>query len=277
MKQPTMALALICTLIVAAAIPGRLVAQTTNKTDRKGAMELYAKAETQDDLSALKTLDRAKQLDPDNEQILFRIGFLLHKMNRLSEAKQYYQLSLKGNPCYTRSLNNLGGIETSLKHYDQALSYYTKSSSCDPEYYLPYYNIGNIYRERGEYSLARDNFRKALRYKEDHFRSHHNIAILLLYFSRSNGNSPEAQSRLRQEAEDHLLRATQIEPADPLSHLHLGEIYESSGRLDQAAEQYDLAYRHARGALRDQLQQKIKQLEQNRTKSRDSPPSSPAN
>lgn len=176
--------------------------------DRKAeALLLYKKALKSDDVRGIELLARAHQLDPRNASVVYRMGFLYHKMNRVPEAEKYYGLTLGIEKCNERAHNNLGSIYAARNETERAIESYRTALKCEPRSVSAAYNLANLLSEDGKKAEAENLYLKALSIDPRHARSHHNLGVL--YMNRGG------EENLK-KADLHLSRARVINPADPL-------------------------------------------------------------
>ncbi|MCE9599124.1 MAG: tetratricopeptide repeat protein, partial [Spirochaetia bacterium] len=129
---------------------------------RKEAKALYDSSLRQDDVRAIETLQKARSLDPDNADIVYRIGFLYHKMNRLREAETYYNDVIEMHSCMEKAHNNLGSILLARNEVEKAAEHYTAAIRCNPGSVTAIYNLANIRSDQGQDSEAIELYKQAV-------------------------------------------------------------------------------------------------------------------
>lgn len=184
------------------------------------ARELLARAETQDDLTALQTLVAAREAAPQNPLVHYRIGYLYHKMNRLPEARSAYETALRFDRCAAGALNNLGNILKKQGELERAIDLFKRACDCDPRAFLPQYNLGNVYREAGRYEQAADAYERALKIEPNHARSRHNLGLVYMIRAERTGGAGDARFQENYErARRELDAAIRLLPRDPRARL----------------------------------------------------------
>lgn len=239
---------------------------------------LYAAALKQDDVKAIRTLIAARKLAPEDERIVYRIGFLFHKMNRRPEARQAYEDTLGLNRCHTRALNNLGNIlkdqgeaQLSRKRYEQAIE-------CDPKFTVSHYNLANLLRHEKVYTQAIRHYEIALELNPKHYRSHHNLGLIYLARAKTAARKESVQSETAiqtasRKAALHFDQACELNPRDALNFYNRGRLYEF--RADRVRAVSD--YRRALSLLRHnsnfktRLRQRVQRLEASSREARGGP------
>ena len=214
---------------------------TSGLASAESAETLYNQALEQDDMRALRTLDRARRLSPNNDRILFRIGFLLHKMNRRQEASEAYTSAIRVNPCHSRALNNLGNIELDSGEPGKAEQLYRRAIACDANFHSPHYNLANILGERGRATEAVRHYEAALAINPEHSRTHHNLGLLYMQIARSQPRPAESPEYAK--AKQHLLRSIALNPQSPVARFNAGQLLELGNEPGPATAEYEAALR----------------------------------
>ena len=126
--------------------------------------ELVQKAdeafEKGDEQKALFLLQEAKRKKVD-EEVLFKIGYLLDKQGKESEAMFYYQEALKIKEEYFIH-NAIASLYRKQKVYDKAKEHLEKSLELDENNAVTYYNYGNLLVDMDEKEKAKQMYQKAL-------------------------------------------------------------------------------------------------------------------
>ncbi len=208
------------------------------------ADRLYLRSLKEDDVAALKTLVRALALNPYSENIAFRIGFLLHKMNRWEEAEKYYAMVVRLNPCNESALNNLASIQYSRNDRQGAEETYRKAIACNPQEMIPYYNVGNLLRQRGDDAGAVVYYRKVVKKIPDHYKARLNLGLALQSMARKEEKT-EVKNSLFQEAFLQIKKSVELHPNDALNRLQLAGALNDMGRYSEALLELEQAKRWA--------------------------------
>jgi tetratricopeptide (TPR) repeat protein len=85
-----------------------------------------------------------------------------HKQGNLQEAKKLYNESLKLDPGYLDSLNNLGIILINEKDYENGRRYLEKAIRLKPEHPDPYYNLACLFAITGITGQSLEYLKKAV-------------------------------------------------------------------------------------------------------------------
>ena len=91
-----------------------------------------------------------------------KTGIAYHQMLDLSNAKKYYEKSVKLDPKYSEAINNLGAISYATKSYRRAVEQYKKALRYHPDSASILSNLGTAYFARKQYKEATDAYERAL-------------------------------------------------------------------------------------------------------------------
>lgn len=100
--------------------------------------------------------------DPQNPQLLNRVGIVHEALHNLPEARRYYQRALKADPHYSAAVNNLGSLEYNLKHYGRAEREYRRAIAMDSTVASYYSNLAYTCLARKKYKQMMEAFSSAL-------------------------------------------------------------------------------------------------------------------
>lgn len=223
---------------------------------------LYNESLKQDDVRAIKTLLRAQPLAPRDERIVYRIGFLFHKMNRRPEARNAYEETITLAPCHTRALNNVGNILKDQGLRDEAIRRYSQAIQCDPQFSIAHYNLANLFRTAKDYPAAVKHYQAALSATPDHYRSHHNLG--LIYLKQAQDATQDTQkAEYANKARNHFSRACELNPRDPINFYNRGRLYEMFEDRARAVSDYkrSLSLLRSNSAFKSRLRKRIQRLQ----------------
>ena len=111
---------------------------------------------------AIETLNRAKDLQPDNSLVLFTLGNAYFSQQKYAEASQSLESGLRIDAANPGALFDLGNTYYKLGKYDQAIAQYEKALSSDPKFWAAINNIGLVKYESGDTDGAIAQWQKAL-------------------------------------------------------------------------------------------------------------------
>ena len=115
---------------------------------------------------ALRELEAAIDINPNNIGCLFNKGITLDSLGRFSEAAQTYQNAIDLDPQDPELLNCLAGDYTRLGLYDRALEAFEKIENIAPDFEPAFCNRIITYTEMGHHEKAEEMFYQARQIKE---------------------------------------------------------------------------------------------------------------
>jgi tetratricopeptide (TPR) repeat protein len=144
-------------------------------------------------------------------------------------AIRHLETSVRINPNYPSSRNNLGRILLMEGRDEEALAQLQKAVSLDPELVDARYNLGYALLARGRVGEALDQFQAQVNLLPGDFKAQNNMGTVLL------------QNGLAAGAIAFLQKAVEIKPADAQAHYLLGNALYRTGRVAEAIRHYEKA------------------------------------
>ena len=130
------------------------------------AEELIEKADTayqEEDLQkALALLNEASVKDEKNEEILFKIAYILQKSGDREEAMKYYKEALSLDKKNESIHNAMASLYRENGEFTSAKIHLKESLEIDAQNPLTYYNYGNLLVEIESREEAKEMYQKAL-------------------------------------------------------------------------------------------------------------------
>ena len=115
-----------------------------------------------DNLEAKKALQSALHHEPDNIEVLRRLGVVYMNMYDYTDAKDTLLDLLEIEPNDDLAHSLLANALHKLGEDDKALLHHKKAISLDSNYAPHYYNYANTLYDLGRIDEARENYKKAL-------------------------------------------------------------------------------------------------------------------
>ena len=186
---------------------------------------------------------KAVELDPDASQHAAALGESLLNMGELEEAARVLEKDLEIHPKSTPSLILVGQVYLRLKQYDKAREYLEEAIEMAPDYTSAYYGLGTACAKLGDREKAKeylDRF-KVLKARDE--KAHRDVlkttqdmadvraALADVYTAAGKVYLAHADVAA---AEEHLRRASQIDPDLPGPRQILAWLYQKQGRTDEA-------------------------------------------
>jgi hypothetical protein len=116
----------------------------------------------EDFAAALPLLERARDLFPDSELLLTRLGLTLSGLGRYGEALRVYTRGIALNPKNDAFWSNAGALLANLERYDEALRSYKQALALCMSDGKVWYQTGIVLNNLGRYAEAVKCFDRAL-------------------------------------------------------------------------------------------------------------------
>lgn len=168
--------------------------------------------------AALTIYKVALKQDEQNQNILYALASIYHRLSQFTEAKLYYQKLLTINPDYTKALNNYLLLLSEESPMD-ALTELKKMEVDNPEYSPVVAQIGMIYARIGEYDLAEKNLKKALILSPEVLNFRYNLAVVYDQMKRYKEAATLYQQLLDMESAGQSLPQSKEAIRDRLMHI----------------------------------------------------------
>ena len=177
---------------------------------------------------ALRALNEAYHLDPENSAILNNLALAYFYRGRPKTAVIYLEKALELNAQDTEAMNNLGRILLELGQWDRAEKLLIQATEdlmyAQPE--KPYFNLGMLYLQKKDFDRSARHLKQALQYKKD-------MAQAWLLLSRAH----MGQKKFKEAAEAADIAAARLHYEEVDEALYLAGInYHKSGHWDHAKQ-----------------------------------------
>lgn len=190
--------------------------------------------EVSNDLTnALKNYIKASLNDPGNEQLILDVTRVLILKRDFQNALQILQKSAKTTNVSAQILIRLGWVQGQVGQTNEAISTLKKAMSIDPFAIGSYQNLAAIYINSKNKTAAADIILKALNLKTTNVNLWIDAASLA---SEAIKEVPELKQKLLPPL-NNLLKEINI-PETPQQLIRLADIYEKSGQVEKAINQY---------------------------------------
>lgn len=123
--------------------------------------------ELKDTVAALKDLNQAIKIDPNNEEYLETRGNVLFSLKKYEDSNRDYQKIISINPGGVMGYMGLGRNQKEQGEYDKALGNFSHVIKIHPEYSSGYSFRAEVYLKEKRYNEAADDILVALNIDED--------------------------------------------------------------------------------------------------------------
>jgi Tfp pilus assembly protein PilF len=176
--------------------------------------------------NAIKWLENAVELDPQNKDSWYYLGRAYYSRSLLPQARKAYLTVLDLDPRDARAENNIGLILESEAKPNEALVAYRKAiewqAGSTHQSEQPYLNLGNLLLELDQVSEAVAPLEKAVELGASNASSHLKLGTAYLRTSRL----PDAHRELE--------KAERLEPENAAIHYQLAKFYKQTHQMDKA-------------------------------------------
>lgn len=129
---------------------------------------------------AIRELQEALRLNPQNANALFMMGFIYHGRRDFTEAIRYYQAALEAREDWFEAMNNLGTAYLEVGEWERAADLF-RALTRAPTYTTPghaHNNLGwSLYR-MGQHREALEQFQLAVMFQPEHCLAYNNQGLV---------------------------------------------------------------------------------------------------
>ena len=176
---------------------------------------------------AIRYLESALEIDPQNLKYLYTIGDFYYEQNYLDKGVKIFELIISIKPEDYNGYYNLAGFLNKQKKYEQSLLNYHKVLELHENNINTIYNIGAILIDTKKYENAIQYFQKVIDSQPNSDDALNNLGFLYLEL---NGV---------ENAIEYLNRALSINPNNFNALNNLGKAYEKKSLFQEAIKCFD--------------------------------------
>ncbi|MBT7875473.1 MAG: tetratricopeptide repeat protein [Verrucomicrobia bacterium] len=146
---------------------------------------------------ALEQFKIAAEIDTENEEVFFNLGFAHARVGNTEEAIAAYQKTIEIFPDYGEAHNNLGNLFLKEKLFTRAIEHFKAGIEIDPEHAAAHNNLGTALSRQLKINEAVPHFVKATQIDDRYIQAWCNL-----------GNAYTSQKRFKDalSAFQHVLR-----------------------------------------------------------------------
>ncbi|WRH67477.1 MAG: tetratricopeptide repeat protein [Planktothrix sp. GU0601_MAG3] len=178
---------------------------------------------------ALSFYGKAIELNPDNDQIYYKLGQTFMQLERYEDATNAYSKSIQINPNFPWSYNSLGEVLIKLERWEEAITAYTQFIEFNPDFCWAYFGIGEslFYLNQTEKSI--NYYKKAIELEPTNCWIYIKLGDAFL------------KSQQQENAIKSYSKAIQINPNIDWFYGKLAEVFLSQNQLENAIQVYQNA------------------------------------
>lgn len=174
---------------------------------------------------------QALQYESGNIEALCNLANVLQQQRRYDDAIVCYRHAIATRPDYVEAHNDLGVALMALGRLDEAVASFRQALALRPDYSETYNNLGAALKNQGKIDEAIACYQQALAIKPDYAKALFNLGTI--YFTRKD--YPAAMQWYQ--------ASLAVDPHQVEAHQNMSAILLDAGRLDEAQQHRDLAYR----------------------------------
>lgn len=130
-----------------------------------------------------KAIEAAKkiiELDPNNADSVYNLGYMYVILNKHKEAIQTFKRVLELRPNFEYAYANIGRCYFQIKNYSQALWAYKKLVEIDPENTDGWFNMAVASMQLKRYNDALASLRKTIELRPNYAVAYYNLAVVYM-------------------------------------------------------------------------------------------------
>ncbi len=170
----------------------------------------------------LVKLDSLYNEEPNNVDVIIKLGDSYYQLNMLTDADYFYKKALAINPNSIRSLLGIARVDFIDGNIDSAKILLDKVISLSPNLFTPYSILGKIYFMQNDFERSKYYFHKSLQVDSTNVESLTNLGLIF----QTVGN--------KILAEKYLKEAVKFNPKNQVALMNLGVYYGTIGRNHEA-------------------------------------------
>jgi len=182
-----------------------------------------------DAVEAIRLLEEYQRKHPDVVEVLAALARMLKESGRFEEARPKYQQLAHLEPENSVWLNEVAELAYSSGEEDEARDFYLRVLERDPEDVAANLRLFRMYLNKNDFAEA-ERFMDFL--ADKHPDSYEYNVLTGIYWS---------EKQQYQKAEEHFVKATEIDASKPLPYYHRGLLSVQRGAFESACENWKKA------------------------------------
>ncbi|GAB4370300.1 MAG: hypothetical protein Kow0042_12480 [Calditrichia bacterium] len=204
-----------------------------------------------DTTSAEAFLNKAVELNPQDDELLVGVGDFYYKINKYAKARELYSRAIEINPQNVNAHLAMGEAYAAEQQWDNAIKHFNRGMELEPENSAIPLRIGAIYSENEKWEEAIPYFKKRIELEPDDKESYEYLSVSYMQVAQryldkaaemEDGPEKNAVLKKAQEVYDialpFLQNAVQKFPNSALLWNNLGICYAQKGMKEKAKEAF---------------------------------------
>ncbi len=175
---------------------------------------------------AIKFIEKAIKLQPDNPHYHINYGEMCRLLNRLDDAIYHGEQAIKLHPLNPNAHSNLGIAYYDKKDYDRAETCQNKALELAPNFPAALNNLGSIKRDLKDKEGAIEYYRKVLEFAPNYLEARNNLGAVLTELEKPDEAIPE------------LLQVIRAQPNYADAHCNIGNAFLLLEDFDKASHAF---------------------------------------
>ena len=173
---------------------------------------------------------RALEFDPDNPEVIVKLGRVLRTLGKVEEALGYFRRYEAMVPGDVQILAHIGGTLSEMGRFDEAEPL-LRHAAATLDDGVSHYNLALLLARTNRLDAAVLQYEEALERDAGDIRARSNLAAALV-----------RKGDLRRAAEE-LRRVLQLDPENAIAHVNIGLVYAQQGDIGRARRAFEDALR----------------------------------
>jgi len=178
---------------------------------------------------ALKAMNVALEIDPNDAESLCNLGVIYKQLGDLDLAVEKYQNAIEIKPNFAVAHSNLASIFRELGKLNDAEESAQKALLIQPENADALNILGMIFHAQGKYIEAESCYKKCIVLKPENADALNNLGVIC-----------KTKGRV-ERAKELFLKSIELAPNSAHSYNNLGAVYKSMGDMEKAVDSFKCA------------------------------------
>ncbi len=180
---------------------------------------------------AIKKLEKAIEINSDDDLAYINWGVALSKKNQLDEAIEKFKKAIEINPNNDLAYTNWGIVLSDKNKLDEAIEKFKKAIEINPDNDLAYTNWGIALFDKNKLDEAIEKFKKAIEINPNNDLAYTNWGTILS--KKNQFNEAEFIEKFK--------KAIEINPDNDSAYTNWGTALSGKNKLDEAIEKFKKA------------------------------------
>lgn len=187
---------------------------------------------------------RARELDPDNVDLLFALGDAYFEVGQAEQALQTYQAIVDRQP-QADAWVSMGLVHFNQERVEQAIDCYRRALQLEEDSVFALNSLGDAFFARGENETALDCYRRVIALDPEDAQAHFNLAEL--HYDLGDPRAAETECR----------EALRLDPGLAFAYLTLGNLCLDEEKPREALHNFQQFLLHERSPGSKEIREEV--------------------